>query len=218
MALNNQNGQVRRFLGMVNFYRRSLPHAAEAQAPLNQLHCDSCKNGKREIPWDTKNEAPWDRVQRNSANATVLVHPSHDVETRFVTNASAFDMRASPIISHSFLRSHSARRRQLNANRGKSPTQVLTADPKCSLKFRKLQWGPEHTTVYCDLNGKSLNPYIPLSFRGRVFRLFHDLVHPSAKGTDHVIRKRYVWPTMSRNIKSWNLQSQIVASNMYIWT
>ena len=28
--------ELRRFLGMINFYRRSLPHAAESQAPLNK--------------------------------------------------------------------------------------------------------------------------------------------------------------------------------------
>jgi hypothetical protein len=28
-------GQLRRFLGRLNFYRRFLPHAATAQAPLN---------------------------------------------------------------------------------------------------------------------------------------------------------------------------------------
>ncbi|CAK9794553.1 Transposon Tf2-8 polyprotein [Anthophora plagiata] len=29
--------QLRRFLGMINFYRRFIPRAAQAQAPLNDL-------------------------------------------------------------------------------------------------------------------------------------------------------------------------------------
>lgn len=87
--------ELRRFLGMVNFYRRSLPRAAEAQAPLNQFLCDSRKNDKQEIPWDTQSEAAFERVQRDLANATLLAHPSHDAETRLVTDASDFGMGAS---------------------------------------------------------------------------------------------------------------------------
>lgn len=38
---------LRRFLGMVNFYRRNVPHAAQLQAPLTSLLVDSHKNDKR---------------------------------------------------------------------------------------------------------------------------------------------------------------------------
>ena len=41
--------ELRRFLGMVNFYRKSLKHAAEVQAPLQKFICDSYKNDKRLI-------------------------------------------------------------------------------------------------------------------------------------------------------------------------
>ena len=51
--------ELRRFLGLVNFDRRNLPHAAETQAPLNQFLHDTRKNDKREITWSL--EARWVR-------------------------------------------------------------------------------------------------------------------------------------------------------------
>ena len=77
------------------------------------------------------------------------------------------------------------------------------SDPTCSLNIRKIQWGPDHTSVYCDSTGEALRPIIPSSLRKRVFHLFHNQVHPSAKVTDRVIRKRYVWPSIRRDISDW---------------
>lgn len=40
-----------RFLGTINFYRRFIPKAADAQAILNSLKAGQKKNDKREIEW-----------------------------------------------------------------------------------------------------------------------------------------------------------------------
>ncbi|GFT16646.1 retrovirus-related Pol polyprotein from transposon 17.6 [Trichonephila clavipes] len=48
--------QLRRFLAMLNFYRRYLPHAAEVQAPLNKLLTNCKKNDKRPVPWNEEAE------------------------------------------------------------------------------------------------------------------------------------------------------------------
>ena len=57
----------------------------------------------------------------------------------------------------------------------------LIEDPKCSLSFRKIFWGAEHTALYCDLTGEALRPYIPVPLRRRVFKLFHEPAHPGAR-------------------------------------
>ena len=46
--------QLRRFLGMMNFYRRSVPRAAQVQEPLNQLLTSSKKNDKTPVQWKQK--------------------------------------------------------------------------------------------------------------------------------------------------------------------
>ena len=79
----------------------------------------------------------------------------------------------------------------------------LLEAPTTSLNLKKLKWGPDQTTVVCDLTGESFRPYIPLPLRERVFKLLHSSAHPGAKITDRVIRQRYVWPNMHRDIKNW---------------
>ena len=87
--------ELRRFLGMFNFYRRCLPHAAETQASLNNFLSDSRKNDKRVIPWNPEAEKAFEKVKLDLTNATLLAHPSHKGETRLVTDASDFGMGAS---------------------------------------------------------------------------------------------------------------------------
>ena len=43
--------ELRRFVGTVNFYRRTMPCAATSKAPLNALFSDSRKNDKRPVLW-----------------------------------------------------------------------------------------------------------------------------------------------------------------------
>ena len=299
--------ELRRFLGMVNFYRKNLKHAAEIQAPLQKFLCDSRKNDKRLIPWDTESDSAFERVKQDLANATLLSHPALDAKTRLVTDASNFGMGASleqwfddswkplAFFSRKFSPAqcnYSTYDRELTAiyeavrhfryflegqaftiitdhkpliymfsqriekilqrqqrqiafisqfttdiqyqpghdnvvadslsrvDSVRVPTEfslielaqyqtedeeikALITDPECSLNIRKIQWGPEHTSVYCDMTGETLRPVIPSPLRERVFNLFHHPAHPSAKVTDRVIRKRYVWPSMRRDISDW---------------
>ena len=76
----------------------------------------------------------------------------------------------------------------------------LISTPDCSLNFRKIQWDSGRNSLYCDQTGENLRPYIPASIREGVFKLFHSPAHPGVKVTDRVIRQRYVWPNMHRDI------------------
>jgi len=69
-----------------------------------------------------------------------------------------------------------------------------------SLLLKKLTWGPDHTPIYCDIGDESLRPYLLKSLRERVFDLYHSTSHPSAKITDRLIRQRFVWPNMHKDI------------------
>ena len=46
--------QLRRFLGMLNYYRRFLPHAAATQAPLDTLLAGPRTKGSQSINWTTE--------------------------------------------------------------------------------------------------------------------------------------------------------------------
>ena len=86
---------------------------------------------------------------------------------------------------------------------GDAELQNLITDLNCSLTIRKIQWGPEHTSIYCNHTGGTLSSIIQPSLRERIFHLSHKPAHPSAKVTDRVIRKRYVWSSIRRDISDW---------------
>ena len=80
--------QLRKFLGMMNFYRRNLPHAADVHAPLLVYLTDSKKNDKREIVWTAEAEDSFKKAKSDLIKATLLSHPCIDAEVRVVTDAS----------------------------------------------------------------------------------------------------------------------------------
>lgn len=72
-----------------------------------------------------------------------------------------------------------------------------------SLKLKNIQCGPDQTTIVCDITGDILRPFVPQSLQKQIFDTIHDPAHPSAKISDRIIRKNYVWPKMNIDIKNW---------------
>lgn len=79
--------QIRRFLGMVNYYRRFIKGLAEIVAPLNEsLKGKLARNAR--IQWKTESYEAFGKTKDALANATMLVHPSLDKKLQLVTDAS----------------------------------------------------------------------------------------------------------------------------------
>ena len=300
--------QMRRFLGMVNFYRRNLPHSASTQAPLNAYLRDSRKNDRREIVWTEEAEAAFVKIKTDLADAALLVHPRHNAKIRVVSDASDSAMGAAleqlsssqvweplaffskkftpaqinystydreltamfeavryfrpfvegrdfgivtdhkPLVYAFMQKTDEASPRQARqlsyiaqfstriehvagadnvvadalsrVDSLRLPVEIelnrLTEQQECDeqlqlirksadypLKMKSIQWGPNHTTISCEITGEAIRPYIPASLRETVFNLFHRPAHPSAKVTDRLIRQRYVWPDMHRDVSRW---------------
>lgn len=299
--------ELRRFLGAINFYRRSLPKAAEVQAPLNAYLHESKKNDKRPVIWTPEAETAFTQCKKDLAEATMLFHPTSGSEIRLTTDASdvaigavveqrdgtnwqplaffsrklspaqrmysAYDKELTAIfesvkhfrfmlegrkfsiltdhkpITYALLqRSDKASPRQvrqlnfiaqfstdiahvtgnenlvadvlsridafrlptdidldeLSAEQNGDPElQQLLDSTTTSLKLRKLTHGPSHTQIYCDVSAEAIRPYVPVALRRRLFDVFHGLSHPSGKVTDRLIRQRFAWPHMHRQIASW---------------
>ncbi len=87
--------KLRRFLGIVNFYRRSIPHSAETQIPLNKYLCGARKKDKRPIDLSPEAIAAFEKCKSDLANATLMAHPDPDAEIRVCSDASDFAMGAS---------------------------------------------------------------------------------------------------------------------------
>lgn len=93
--------ELRRFLAMLNFYRRFLPKAAKTQAPLHEFLKDSKKNDKRPVPWSDIATEAFEKCKTDLINATSLCY--HSPSDKISINVDASDMAIGAV-----LQSHSA--------------------------------------------------------------------------------------------------------------
>ncbi|BHF68522.1 hypothetical protein SprV_0301155800 [Sparganum proliferum] len=76
--------QLRRFLGMVNFYRRFLPNCADFMLPLTNMI--SGPKGPLELTGDAL--TAFERIKNSLADATFLTHPAPEPQLSLMVDAS----------------------------------------------------------------------------------------------------------------------------------
>ena len=79
--------ELRRFLGMLNFYRRFIPNAAACQAPLNSLLSDSVK-GSHPVNFTADQREAFQGCKDSLCRAALLAHPDCTAKMALVTDAS----------------------------------------------------------------------------------------------------------------------------------
>ncbi|KAF6199537.1 hypothetical protein GE061_007563 [Apolygus lucorum] len=80
---------LRRFLGMLNFYRRHIPHAAIHQQPLVEaIPQPSKKKDKRPIEWTEQRRLAFKQCKSDLQTAALLAHPSPKGRLSLTTDAS----------------------------------------------------------------------------------------------------------------------------------
>lgn len=84
----NNKGQLRRFLGMLNFYRRCIPNAAEHQRPLHALVGNCKKSDSTTLEWTEETNTAFHQCQQDLKTALILAHPSEDAELTLACDAS----------------------------------------------------------------------------------------------------------------------------------
>lgn len=80
--------ELRRFLGIVNYYRRYIPHCADLQAPLNELTKGSKKNDKRPVAWTHSAEIAFENCRNSIRQTTLLSHFNPKATLVLTTDAS----------------------------------------------------------------------------------------------------------------------------------
>lgn len=80
--------ELRRFLGMVNFYRSHIPKAVESQMELNKFIHHSKKRDKTKIPWDKNSLDAFEQCKLGLQKAVTLSHPRSDVPVSLMCDAS----------------------------------------------------------------------------------------------------------------------------------
>lgn len=80
--------ELRRFLGMVNFYRRFVPKAAQLQAPLNAVLAGPKVKGSHPVESTSQLLKAFEDCKTALSSAALLAHPDTLAELAIVTDAS----------------------------------------------------------------------------------------------------------------------------------
>ena len=80
--------ELQRFLGMMNYYNRFIPQAAQVLIPLHDAVGNKMKDKKAVIQWTPECQSAFSKAKELLAAATLLQHPSPSAETRVTTDAS----------------------------------------------------------------------------------------------------------------------------------
>lgn len=80
--------ELRRFLGMLNFYRDCLPHQADLQNELNKYLHNKRKNDKSPINWTPEAVEAFEKCRQSISEATTLAYPSNNSDLVLMTDAS----------------------------------------------------------------------------------------------------------------------------------
>ncbi|CAG4987669.1 unnamed protein product [Parnassius apollo] len=88
--------ELRRFLGMINFYREHIPKAAEIQAPLHAYLHNTKKKDKTSIEWNDEATKAFEACKIAIQNAALLAHPSHEATLAIFSDAS--DLSAGAVL------------------------------------------------------------------------------------------------------------------------
>ena len=88
---------LRRYLGMINYYHRFIPHCADTLTPLNQLltaanegHTRLSPKSNFDLKWNKSVNSAFIESKQILANATLLVHPDHTAPLNITCDASDF--------------------------------------------------------------------------------------------------------------------------------
>ncbi|GFX66197.1 retrovirus-related Pol polyprotein from transposon 17.6 [Trichonephila clavipes] len=66
-----------------------------------------------------------------------------------------------------------------------------------SLELKKVTFPNSSTEIMCDLSTGTARPYIPKQHRQDVFSAMHNLSHPGIRRSVHLMKQRFVWPSIS---------------------
>ncbi|GFX54010.1 hypothetical protein TNCV_1155411 [Trichonephila clavipes] len=80
--------ELQRYLGVISFYHRFIPNAAENQAILNNYLREGGSNDKNKIHWTEESVQAFENSKRKICKATVLVHPSENAHISLMVDAS----------------------------------------------------------------------------------------------------------------------------------
>ena len=74
------------------------------------------------------------------------------------------------------------------------------------LQLEDVPVGPDKVCLLYDVSLGVLRPVVPPSGRRRVSDIIHGLSHPSIRATRQLMRQKYVWHGLHKNVGLWSQQ------------
>ncbi|GBO12480.1 Retrovirus-related Pol polyprotein from transposon 297 [Araneus ventricosus] len=131
---------LRRFLAMLDFYRRFIPNAAEIQRILYDLVKGKKKRDKTTIDWSEAAVQPFQTCKNSIAQAAVLAHPNSEAKLSLAVDASNSGIAGT--LQQTYLKN----------------TQPLAF---FSRKLTRKDLEPHGTPLHCDVSTGNIRPYVP---------------------------------------------------------
>ncbi|GFT73369.1 retrovirus-related Pol polyprotein from transposon 17.6 [Trichonephila clavipes] len=209
-------GSPRKFLGLLNFYRRFLPKAAEQQYLLSGfLKGSKGKKDSKPLNWSSEAITAFQRCKQALADAALLAPPSPSAPLALHVDASDYaiggalhqvvDSELQPLAFFSRKltsseKSYSAYDRELLA------IYSAIRNFRYMLEARDFTVFTDHkplTYAFRQKSDDTARPYIPKQHRQDVFSAMHNLSHPGIRRSVHLMKQRFVWPSISSDVAKW---------------
>ncbi|UYV61860.1 hypothetical protein LAZ67_1006870 [Cordylochernes scorpioides] len=204
-------GKLRRFLGMLNFYRRCLPNAASTQAPLHAM-VEGRKNAS--CQWTPTALQAFDQkldaAQRKySAYGRELLavylaikHFRHLLEGRQFPVYT--DHKPLTYAFQQNLDKASPRQCRHLDFIGQFTTDIryIAGCENVPTDFLSRVEPISHHQPY-DPKSLAEAPFVPASCRRIIFSAYHNLSHPGVRATTRMVTAHYVWPAVKKDCALW---------------
>ena len=82
----------------------------------------------------------------------------------------------------------------------------LSNDARAGLHFKRVDLNG--TSLIVDISNGPARPFVPYSWRRKVFDSIHNLGHPGVERTRQTIADKFVWPTLREDVSRWARECQ----------
>ena len=79
--------------------------------------------------------------------------------------------------------------------------RTISREARSGLNFRKIPLGDSF--IFVDVSNGPARPFVPLSYRKRIFNIIHGLGHPGVERTRQSVAAKFVWPGMRQDVSRW---------------
>ena len=84
--------------------------------------------------------------------------------------------------------------------------QRISAEARTGLNFKKVNIGD--TEILVDVSNGPARPFVPFSWRRRIFDAVHGLGHPGVERTRQTMCAKFVWPSIRQDVTRWARECQ----------